>query len=548
MTYCELPPFLKERVVTHEEALKTLVRSGQHIASGFATSEPHSFYDTLWDHIQREDITDLRISQALFMAPHRLCVGDALSSKGKFGSLAKGSGAVANVAKNLNLVTRKLEGLGKVLAHYEEMLKRRIVFHSPFIGSATSIYVPYNPITRVLYPDYAGRNSTRMGITDMQSIHFPDAVDSMGYDPDGAPLIDTYVAVMTPPDARGEMSHGVASGANGEIVEKICRLGGVNLLLYVNPRYPFTEGYGDAPNTVNVEMFRQVAKEGRLFVVEDEGKIPAMPAGSFNHPGKMEQAIADIIVNHIEMNLAWTQGRAIQVGFGKTGVLAIKGLKNSSWTGRSYTEMMESFTLDLFEAGKIAGSHFIEANGTRTQLDGKMVCTFTIAEEGSDFYGKLHNNPAVVIAPASRVVVPVGFYGGLGINNCLGIDFHGQVVSGGRYKNHHSGVGGGAQIFRGLGNGGVGYLCLKSTHRDFFGKRRSSIYPFVPEGTPISHVGPDLMGGRNGARLFVVTEYGVARVSGVSQATLIKNLIEIAHPEFRPWLKYQAWEEFRVKV
>jgi 4-hydroxybutyrate CoA-transferase len=548
MPFTELPQFMKDRLFTNEEAMKAVIKSKMCVASGFATSEPHTFYDALWDHIQREDITDLTIKQALFMAPHKLCVGEALGSKGKFRNAAKGTGPFSGMAKKLNAITQKMEGLGKLIGHYEELTQRRIVFNSPFIGAATSIYIPQNNLTRMLYPDFVGRNTSRMGVTDMQSIHFPDAVDSMGYDPDGNPAIDTFVAVMTPPNEDGEMSQGLANGANGEIIEKICKIGGVNLLLYINKKYPFTRGYGDAPNTFKVEMFRQLAADGRLFVIEDDGKLPAMPPDNFKNPGKLEQTIADIIVNHIEMNLDWTAGRAIQVGFGKTGVLAIKGLKDSKWTGRSYTEMMEPFTLDLFDAGKIAGSHFVESNGTRTQLDGKMVCTFTLADQNSDFYQRLHNNDAVIIAPASRVVIPEGFYGGLGINNCLGIDFHGQVVSGGRYKNHHSGVGGGAQIFRGLGNGGVAYLCLKSTHRDFAGKKRSSIFPFIPEGTPISHIGPDLMGGRNGARLYVVTEYGVARVSGTSQANLIKSLIEIAHPDFRPWLKYRAWEEFRVKV
>lgn len=542
------PAYFSDCLVSHEDALEQTIKSKSTIATGFATSEPHSFYDGLWDYIQKADIIDLDIRQALFMAPHSVCLGDTLNSKGKFVEAAKHSGVFSGLARRANQLTQKLEGLGKLIDHYKELNERKIRFTSPFIGNATNITIPINSLTRTLYPDYIGRNSTRIGVTDMQSIHFPDAVDSMAYDPDHKPIVNTALSVLTPPDKKGDMSLGVANGANWEIIDKIIKLGGVNLVLYINKKYPFTRGYGDAPNTFNIKDFEGLAKSGRLFVVEDEGKIPAMPAHSFDQPTEDEQRVADHIVNHIESNLHFTKGRAIQVGFGRTGVLAIKGLKDSSWTGRSYTEMLEPFTMDLFEAGKLSGSHFIESDGRRTQLDGKMVCTFTLSEEGSDFYQKLHNNPAVVISAASRVVIPEGFYHGMGINNCLAVDFHGHVNSGGRYRNHHSGIGGGAQIFRGLGLGGVGYLCLKSTHTTPDGKRRSSIMPFMPKGTPISHVGPDLMGGREGARLYVVTEHGVAQVSGQSQSNFVKNLIEISHPDFKGWLKKKAWEEFRISI
>ena len=551
MAQKKYPAFFADRIYPADEAMKACVRSGTTIASGFATSEPHSFYDGLWDFIRREDIRDLNIRQGLFMAPHRICVGDALAGKGLLDGVAERVESVsllANLARQANLITRKVEGLRALLEHYDELRERRITFTSPFIGAATNMIVPANPLTNLLSAEYVGRNTTRMGITDMQSIHFPDAVDSMGYDPDDKPLLDAFILVLTPPNKDGEMSNGPANGANQEILEKILAHRDINVLLYVNPRYPFTRGIGDAANTVPIDAFRDLAREGKLYVVEDEGKIPSLPPHSFDNPSASELKIAEHVVNHIELMKHLTYGRAIQVGLGGTGVLAIRALKDSSWRGRSYTEMLEPFTLDLFDAGKIDGSHFIELDGRRTMLDGKMVCTFTIADEGSDFYRRLDNNPAIVIAAASRVVIPEGLYGGLGINNCLGLDFHGHVNSAGRDKNHHSGIGGGAQIFRGLARGGIGYLCMKATHKSVDGKLRSSIFPFMPEGTPISHVGPDLMGGRDGARFYLVTEYGVARLSGYSQSQFIRSIISVADPQFRDWLKREAWEEFRVKV
>lgn len=543
------PDWFAACVMSHEEALDRTLKSGTTLASGFATSEPHSFYQKAWDHIQKNDLHDLNFRQGLFMAPHKLCVGSALSAQGFFKGWSEwfeGYPAISRTFKNLNDTTKRLDGLRKLIDHYRELRERRITFTSPFIGPATNMIIPPNPVVKMLYPEFASRNTTTLGITDMQSIHFPDAVDSMAIDPDGNPVIQLCVVPLTPPNQDGEMSNGPANGANAEIISKIIESRNINLLIYLNPKYPFTRGYSFSPNTFHVDQFRELAKAGRLFVVEDDGKIPALPADSFKNPAKEELAIAQNVANHIELNKRYTYGRPIQVGFGGTGVLAIKALKDSSWTGRSYTEMLEPFTLDLFDAGKIAGSHFVELDGRRTQLDGKIVCTFTICEENSDFYRRIHNNPAVIIGAASRVVIPEAFHYGLGINNCLGIDFQGHLNSGGRDHVHYSGVGGGATIMRGLSRGGIGYMCLKSTHSMPDGSVRSSIFPFLPQGTPISCIGPDLMGGREGARFFLVTEHGVAQLSGQSQHNLIKNLISVAHPNFRDELKAKAYEYFRV--
>ena len=63
--------------------------------------------------------------------------------------------------------------------------------------------IPDTPMTRLMHPEYIGRNTSRLGLCDMQFLHFVDAADAMGFDPEGAIRADTFVAVMTPPDAEG---------------------------------------------------------------------------------------------------------------------------------------------------------------------------------------------------------------------------------------------------------------------------------------------------------------------------------------------------------
>jgi len=536
-------------MTTHEEAMAAAVTSGVKIGSGFATNEPHKFYATLWDHIQQQDLHDIEIRQALFMAPHKLCLGDAMSAKGMFNGFLHSTPSSMPVLKNIalraNQATKKIEGLNRLIDHYRELKERRIRFVSPFIGATQNIVIPTNPITRVMFPDYVGRNQSRMGIVQLQACHFPDAVDAMAWDENGGLNINLLPLVMTPPNEEGELSHGPANGATNDFLEIAVRDSRIRIILYVNEKYPFTRAWGDSANTIHIDQFKRPAKEGRLWVVEDDSKIPGLPKGAFDNPAADEAAIAEHVVNHMELHPELVNGRAIQVGIGGTGVLAMKRLLDSNWVGRSYSEMLEPFTLQLFEAGKITGSHYVERNGLRTPLDDKIVATFTMAEEGSDFYSRLDNNPHIVLPPASRVVISEGFCGGLGINNILGIDFHGHVNSGGRDKNHYSGIGGAAQIMRGLGRGGVAYLCLKSTHRTPEGKLRSSIFPYLPLGTPIGLIGPDIMGTR-GAHFFLVTEHGVAKISAMPQDDFIKKIISVAHPDFREQLKSEAWEEFRV--
>jgi len=544
----ELPPFLAACRRTHDEALDELVRSGTCIGSGFATSEPHTFYAGLWDHIRRRDLVDLEIRQALFLAPHRLLVGEALEHLRAADQSRTATSVFGALRAEVREAVEKTAALRALLRHYEELEARRIRFVSGFLGPAMSGVVPSNLLTRLLYPRWAGRSPARTGIVHWQSVHFPDAPDALIYGEDGRLAVDLLVAVMTPPDERGELSHGLANGSNGDAVRLILADHAALLLLYLNPRYPFTRGHRESPNTLHVDELRRLAEAGRLVVVEDEGKLPALPADAFDQPSESERRIAEHVVNHMEMHPELTRGRALQVGIGSTGVLAVRRLRQSSWRGRVYTEMLEPFTWDLLERGIARGSHFVLGDGRREELPGKLVCTFALGLDGGDLYARMDRDERVLLSAASRVVVPEGFFGGLGINNILGIDFQGHVNSSGRDRNPYSGVGGAATILRGLARGGVAYLCLKSTHTAPDGRRRSSIFPYLPQGTPVTLIGPDLMGTREGARFFLVTEHGVAHINGMSQDRFVRSLVSVAHPEYRKWLARRAYDELRVRA
>jgi stage II sporulation protein M len=80
--------------------------------------------------------------------------------------------------------------------------------------------------------------------------------------------------------------------------------------------------------------------------------------------------------------------------------------------------------------------------------------------------------------------------------------------------------------------GGKSILALSSTYQDKEGQLRSKIVPVFPEGTIVSTSRNDVE--------YIVTEYGVACLKWKSLAERVKELIRIAHPDFRYQLKFAA--------
>lgn len=474
------------------------------------------------------------------MAPHPILVGDRLADA------ADDTERPANVLGRARAALDDARRLRLLAAHLDALDDRGIRFVSAFLGPATNTILPDRLISRLLAPRLAGRNRARTGITSWQPVHFPEAT-ALAYAPaTNAARVDVFACVVAPPDTRGVMSFGPANGANGDIVARLLDRADITLLLYVNDRYPAIAGPAGIANGIHVDQLARLANAERLVIVTDDTDVPAMPPDGFAAGSDVERRIGDYVGDHMIDRIDRTRGRALQVGIGGTGLQAVRRLRDSPWHGRLYTEMLDPVTWALVEDGTARGSHLV-IDGQRRQLDDAVVATFAVGARGDGFYERLAAGPAR-LAPASVVLQPAAFHGGIGINNVLGIDFHGQVNATARDRNPWSGVGGAAAIHRGLAVGGDAYLCLRSTHRGPDGRRRSSIFPYLPRGTPVTLTGADLMGTRDGAAWHLVTEYGVAQINGNDQHELIRRLVAIAHPDFRAQLARAAAREFGLHV
>jgi acyl-CoA hydrolase len=122
------------------------------------------------------------------------------------------------------------------------------------------------------------------------------------------------------------------------------------------------------------------------------------------------------------------------------------------------------------------------------------------------------------------------------INSAIEVDLTGQVCADSIGHNMYSGVGGQMDFMRGaaLAEDGRAIIALPSTAAR---GTVSRITVALKEGAGVTTT-------RSHVR-YVVTEYGVAELFGLSLRERAKRLIEIAHPDFRDELRSQArtWHE-----
>lgn len=562
-----LPPTLASaEVSTVDDALERVVTSGTVLTSGLATSEPTAVYARLWDHVRQHDITDLEIRQGLFMAAHPLLLGDELAAHRAHGTPLPGDDSavgralagIQRVSAHLPVVGDDLEGrigdaadqlaqLRLLTDHFDQLEARDIRFTSAFLGPASNTILPDIAPVRAIAPRWAGRNRVSGGLVDYQPVHFPDAAWALSHRvSDGAADIDVDVHVVVTTEPRdGRLSFGMSNGVDGDVLAWLHEAD-THLLLLLSSTQPWIEGLPWAPNTIAVDELAPLVEAGRLTVVRDDTPVPALPRGSFDAT-EVETTIGRHVADHIGDHLDRTRGRALQVGIGGTGVQAIRGLADGPWTGRGYTEMLDPVTWQLVESGTITGTHSLH-DGRREELDGSILCTFALGEEGDGFPETLDGNDRVLLAPATHVLQEHAFHGGLGVNNILGIDFNGQVNAFSRGSNPWSGIGGQATIMRGLAIGGIAYLCMKSTYRTPDGQVHSAVMPALPEGTPVALTGPDLFGTRDDARVFLATEHGIACINARSRGDFVRQVISVAHPDHRDDLAAAAWDRHRIRV
>ncbi|HOK07118.1 MAG TPA: acetyl-CoA hydrolase/transferase C-terminal domain-containing protein [Syntrophales bacterium] len=247
-----------------------------------------------------------------------------------------------------------------------------------------------------------------------------------------------------------------------------------------------------------------------------------------------EKKIAEYIADMIPKD-----GPCIQIGIGGLPDTVLRLLADSGVHDVGiHTEMVTEAMMELHEAGLITGKK-------KTFLPEKIVWAFSIGSR--KLYDWLDHNPALAIYPVEFTNDPniIAMNKDLiSINACLGVDLQGQVSSESIGPHEYSGTGGQLAFVRGAyyratkGQPPLGYpgnksiLAFPSTYRDKEGKLRSRINPTLPPGEIVTVPRVDVS--------YLVTEYGVAYLKGLSIPERVLAITKLAHPDFRDGLLEEA--------
>ena len=117
------------------------------------------------------------------------------------------------------------------------------------------------------------------------------------------------------------------------------------------------------------------------------------------------------------------------------------------------------------------------------------------------------------------------------INSALQMDLTGQCCAESIGPRLFSGTGGHREFVHGATNspGGKSILAFTSTTK---GDTVSRIVPFFEPGTIVTTSRVDVD--------YVITEYGVACLRGCNIRERVNELIRVAHPDFRDYLRSEA--------
>ena len=331
--------------------------------------------------------------------------------------------------------------------------------------------------------------------------------------------VDVVMLQTTPMDAHGNFNFGVACSHIADIIARAkC------VIVEVNEKLPWVNGLtGTEVNIKDVAM-----------VVEGQNPDVAQ-LGAGGAPTEVDVAVANLVVPQIP------NGACLQLGIGGMpntigAMIAQSDLKDLS----VHTEMYVDAFVDMAAAGKITGKNKALDKGRQV---------FAFAAGTKKLYDYIDRNPDVMAAPVDytndvRVMAQIDNF--ISINNAIDMDLFGQVNAESAGVKHISGTGGQLDFAMGayLSNGGKSFICMSSTVQGKDGSLKSRIVPTLTNGSIATDPRTCVH--------YIVTEYGMVNMKGLSTWQRAEQIINIAHPDFRDQLiadaeKMNIWRRSNKK-
>jgi acetyl-CoA hydrolase len=349
---------------------------------------------------------------------------------------------------------------------------------------------------RSLFTGENAREAVNAGRADYVPVHLSEIPRLIAA---GDIPVDVALIHVSPPDEHGFCSYGVGVECTKAAAERARQV-----IALVNPRMPRSLG----------DSFIHVTRLGS--VVEADRPVLELPRG--RGPGEVARAIGAQVAELIE------DGATLQMGIGEIPDAVLLFLKEKRNLG-VHTEMFSDGLVELFESGVVNGE-------AKTLHRGKIVASFVLGTRRSfDF---LDNNPSVEFHPTDYVNDPFVIAQNekmVAINSAISVDLTGQVCADSIGRRIYSGFGGQLDFVRGAARskGGKPVIALPSTAK---GGSVTRIVDTLDEGAGVVTTRADVH--------YVVTEHGVARLHGRSLRERARELIAVAHPDFREELRAAA--------
>lgn len=312
--------------------------------------------------------------------------------------------------------------------------------------------------------------------------------------------VDYAVVQMTPPDTNGNCNIGPLGFEQGAL------RGAKHIIAQVNTRLPRV--FGNAHNW----HVNQID----AFLLQDEAleDIVTPP------PTPEEIKTAEWIVERVN------DGDTIQLGIGGIINAIAAGLESKQHLG-AFTEMYSDAFVELQQKGTID-------NSRKNYFPGVSVGGYSTGTQR--LYDFINENPDMFYCEYDTVCNPACIAQNdnlVSVNTAVSIDLTGQVCAESIGPRQYSASGGQCDFVRGVkhSKNGRGFIAVTSVANTKRGPV-SKIVPTLAPGSAVTSLRNDLQ--------YVVTEYGVADLRWADIPTRAQRLINIAHPDFRDELTFEA--------
>jgi len=317
--------------------------------------------------------------------------------------------------------------------------------------------------------------------------------------------LDVAIIHVSPPDEHGFCSLGVEVGLTKTPAESA-----KVIIAEVNQKMPRTLG----DSFIHVSRLNYIVPVDYPIV-----EMPMSEEGNSEVVEKIAGYVADLIPD----------GATMQLGIGAIPDAVLKYLHHKKDLG-VHSELFSDGVIELVNSG-------VMTNARKSLHPGKIIAGFMLGTQ--QLYDWADDNPLIelhrteyvndpfVVAQNERMVA---------INSAIEVDLTGQVCADSIGPKLYSGVGGQLDFIYGASRskGGVPVIALPSTTTLKDGTLVTRIAAMLKEGAGV-------VTSRNHVR-YIVTEYGVADLYGKTIHQRARQLINIAHPDFRTDLEKQAKE------